>query len=99
MPLNLLVFAAQVQITTLTCVVDMSHWDVPRQDKIALMQIYVPYLAFGKCLCPIGLEPMRLKLRHELKSHDIAVFMAVDMVGRLRAALSRLESMSRAKIE
>lgn len=47
MPLNLLVFASQVQITTLTCVVDIFGWDVPAQDKKALYQIYLPYLAFG----------------------------------------------------
>ncbi|EXJ90611.1 hypothetical protein A1O1_03714, partial [Capronia coronata CBS 617.96] len=44
-PLNLLLFAAETAVTTLTCVVDVGAWEgytvLQRNDLYAL---YVPYL-------------------------------------------------------
>lgn len=48
-PLNLLVFALETAITTLTCVVDVGAWTgytaLQRNDLYAL---YVPYLIVGE---------------------------------------------------
>ena len=51
MPAHLLAFSVQTAVTTLTCVVEALSWDAPREDKIALMQLYVPYLALGMYFC------------------------------------------------
>ena len=48
-PLNLLVWACETAVTTLTCVVEAMSWEwFTGQEKVALAQLYVPYLLLGK---------------------------------------------------
>lgn len=52
-PLVLLVFAVQTAVTTGTCVVDMFSWEgFAGEERIALSQLYVPYLALCKSFLP-----------------------------------------------
>ena len=45
-PLHLLVWSVETAISTLTCVVEAMSWeDFTGQEKVALAQLYVPYLA------------------------------------------------------
>ena len=48
-PLHLLVWAVQTAVTTLTCVADYTSWDVSAEEKWSLGQLYLPYLALGRC--------------------------------------------------
>lgn len=49
--LNLLIFALETAVTTLTCVVDISAWEpYTAKQKIDLYSIYVPYFVLGKLL-------------------------------------------------
>lgn len=56
LPLHLLLFAIQVTLTTATCLIDMLAWPTPTEEKIALAQIYVPYLIFGERESPLSLQ-------------------------------------------
>ena len=48
-PLHLLVWACETALTTLTCVVEAMSWDgFSGQEKMALAQLYVPYLLLGE---------------------------------------------------
>ena len=48
-PLNLLIFALEVAITTTTCIADISSWKTyTNAQKNDLYGLYVPYLALGK---------------------------------------------------
>jgi hypothetical protein len=47
-PLHLLVWACETALTTLTCVVEVWTWKgFTGQEKVALAQLYVPYLLLG----------------------------------------------------
>ncbi len=49
LPLHLLVFALEVGITTLSCLVEMLSWEgYTSQDLGKLYSVYGPYLAFSK---------------------------------------------------
>ena len=48
-PLHLLIWACETALTTLTCVVEAMSWEgFTGQEKVALAQIYGPYLLLGK---------------------------------------------------
>lgn len=50
-PLQLLAFALETGVTTLTCVVEMLSWEgYTREEQGRLASLYVPYLALGMCL-------------------------------------------------
>jgi len=50
-PVHLLIFAVQTGMSTLTCCVDFMNWsEYLANEKIALAQLYVPYLVLGKFL-------------------------------------------------
>jgi hypothetical protein len=47
-PLHLLIWACETALTTLTCVVEAMSWEgFAGQEKVALAQLYVPYLFLG----------------------------------------------------
>ncbi|ETI27416.1 hypothetical protein G647_09606 [Cladophialophora carrionii CBS 160.54] len=53
-PLNLLVFALEVAITTLTCLADISSWKTyTSAQKNDLYSLYVPYLILA---CLMGID-------------------------------------------
>lgn len=46
---QLLIFAVQTAITTLTCTVEMLSWEgYSRAEQLRLCGLYVPYLLLGK---------------------------------------------------
>jgi hypothetical protein len=48
-PVHLLIWACETALTTLTCVVEAMSWEgFTGQEKVALAQLYVPYLLLGK---------------------------------------------------
>jgi len=48
-PLHLLLFAGQTGMSTITCVADYMSWQaVSSQEKMALGQLYLPYLMLGE---------------------------------------------------
>ncbi len=56
-PLNLLIFALETAVTTLTCVVEMGSWDGYTAEQMnGLYALYLPYLALGKSV-PLSLSP------------------------------------------
>ncbi|EXJ69109.1 uncharacterized protein A1O5_08044 [Cladophialophora psammophila CBS 110553] len=53
-PLHLLIFALEVAVTTLTCVVDISDWEgYTSAQKSDLYGLYVPYLVLA---CLMGVD-------------------------------------------
>lgn len=49
LPLHLLIWAVETSMTTLTCTVEMWSWEgLGKQERVALMGLYVPYLLLGK---------------------------------------------------
>ena len=53
-PLHLLIWSVETAITTLTCTVEAMSWDAfSKEERIALAQLYVPYLALGTLTCHI----------------------------------------------
>ncbi|KAK6428066.1 hypothetical protein LTR95_015796 [Oleoguttula sp. CCFEE 5521] len=80
-PLHLLVYAVQTVITTATCIADFLSWsDYENQQKVELMKLYVPYLA----LCGYALTHFAT-----VTDRNAAVFMGVDMFGRLSQSIDR----------
>lgn len=78
-PLHLLVYAVQTAITTMTCIADFLSWsDYQDTQKLELAKLYVPYLALCKSIVPLQ--------RFVLTSSQ-AVFMGVDMFGRLSRSI------------
>lgn len=48
MPIQLLIYATQTAVTTLTCIADYMAWpDYANSEKVELSKLYVPYLAVG----------------------------------------------------
>jgi len=48
-PVHLLIFSVQAGMSTLTCCVEFMSWSgYLAKEKIALAQLYVPYLALGR---------------------------------------------------
>jgi hypothetical protein len=85
LPVHLLVYAVQTAVTTATCIADYLSWsEYENSQKIELGKLYVPYLA----LCT--LRPFQsLHSGSHLLINLAAVFMAVDMLGRLNAAMGK----------
>jgi uncharacterized membrane protein len=47
-PLHLLIWSLETAVSTLTCTVEAMSWEgFTSQERIALAQLYVPYLALG----------------------------------------------------
>jgi hypothetical protein len=87
-PIHLLAFAVQAAITTSTCIADYLSWsNFSKSEKIELGKLYVSYLA----LCEFSLRYYHSCLMGETNM-CAAVFMAVDMFGRLDEALSRRQT-------
>lgn len=50
-PLQLLVFAIETAVTTLTCTLEMLSWEgYSSEEQARLSALYVPYLGLGECL-------------------------------------------------
>jgi hypothetical protein len=85
----------QVTVTTATCIADYLSWsEFSNAQKMELGKLYVPYLALGMfCLSfsrPVFLFfPKKNKLWTNRYVSLLAVFMAVDMLGRLNGAVGR----------
>ena len=81
LPLHLLIFATETAVTTLTCISEMLSWSsFSPEQKTQLCYLYVPYLALG------------MFHDHQIDPHlnlISAVFMGVDMFGRLDSVLTR----------
>jgi hypothetical protein len=87
-PANLLVFALQAGITTLTCLAEVSSWTViGSAQRQALYQLYVPYLALCKFSCESYHEAVALDLMLILENMTAAVVMGLDMYQRLGVAI------------
>ena len=88
-PVHLLIYAVQTAITTATCIADYLSWsDYLNSQKIELGKLYVPYLA----LCTL-LHSLLTSLSFALLTDSrVAVFMAVDMLGRLHAVVGERET-------
>ena len=94
-------YAVQVTVTTATCIADYMSWsEFSNAQKMELGKLYVPYLALGMSFLSFAsLEPGPshatlnrcdlLLLDHVLTCACAAVFMAVDMLGRLNGAVGR----------
>jgi hypothetical protein len=93
-PVHLLVYAVQTAVTTATCVADYMSWsDVSGAEKVELGKLYAPYLALCKSSCFFfsrrALRVFDLVSWFEMLIDGVctAVFMGVDMYGRLIAKL------------
>jgi hypothetical protein len=85
-PIHLLVYAVQTAVTTATCIADYLSWTtVTPAEKVTLGSLYVPYLALGSST-PSCLIIFYVILW--LTNACVAVFMGVDMFGRLDAFLA-----------
>lgn len=86
MPVHLLVYAVQTAVTTATCIADYLSWsEFQSAQKIELGKLYVPYLA----LCMFCSLCIPRPLRVSELTFIAAVFMAVDMLGRLNEAVGQ----------
>jgi hypothetical protein len=48
-PLHLLIWSVETAMSTLTCTVEAMSWEgFTKEEKIALAQLYVPYLVLGR---------------------------------------------------
>jgi EXPERA (EXPanded EBP superfamily) len=48
-PLHLLIWSVETAMTTLTCTVEAMSWKgFTKEERIALAQLYVPYLVLGE---------------------------------------------------
>lgn len=48
-PLQLLIFACQTFMSTVTCIAELSRWEhVSMKEKMDLCALYVPYAVIGK---------------------------------------------------
>jgi EXPERA (EXPanded EBP superfamily) len=48
-PLHLLIWSVETAMSTLTCTVETMSWEgFTKDERIALAQLYVPYLVLGK---------------------------------------------------
>lgn len=82
--MHLLVYAVQTALTTATCIADYLSWsDYLNSQKIELGKLYVPYLALCKSLSDLS----KSRSSSSLIDCPAAVFMAVDMLGRLHAVV------------
>jgi hypothetical protein len=89
----------QVTVTTATCIADYMSWtEFSDAQKMELGKLYVPYLALGmfsSSLSPSPLNPTKLGISLFWWNVGwfcfvfLAVFMAVDMLGRLNGAVGR----------
>ena len=80
-PVHLIIYAVQTIITTTTCIAEYLSWPISDSEKLSLGQLYVPYLAlceFSRCYDVSTLLTLML----------LAVFMGVDMFGRLQDRLA-----------
>jgi hypothetical protein len=83
-PVHLLVYAVQTAVTTATCIADYLSWsEYLNSQKIELGKLYVPYLA----LCMFLSSGFGSQSFTSLTDGSVAVFMAVDMLGRLHAVV------------
>ncbi len=86
-PLHLLVYAVQTAVTTMTCIADYLSWEgVSMAEKAALGWLYVPYLA----VCEYRSFTMLFGGTRADDKIFIAVFMGVDMFGRLQDRLVKI---------
>jgi hypothetical protein len=84
----------QTAITTATCIADYLSWsDYLNSQKIELGKLYVPYLA----LCMFS--SVRFQSVSLLTDGRVAVFMAVDMLGRLHAVVGERKTVRDKKIQ
>lgn len=85
LPVHLLVYAVQTAVTTATCIADYLSWsDYLNSQKIELGKLYVPYLA----LCTFFSTLHQISYNMVSLTYCLAaVFMAVDMLGRLNAVM------------
>ena len=85
LPLHLMVWACETMLTTLTCVVEAMSWEgYTVQEKVALAQLYVPYLLLGSLYPnPFGQEVKADRL------FGAAIGMGADMFWRLKGQLTR----------
>jgi hypothetical protein len=55
-PLVLLIYALETSITTATCIVEYTTWQIETQAKWDLTGLYGPYLAVGEYFCSLGMK-------------------------------------------
>jgi hypothetical protein len=85
LPLHLMVWACETMLTTLTCVVEAMSWEgFTVQEKVALAQLYVPYLLLGS----LFLNPLASEVKAD-HLFDAAIGMGADMFWRLKGQLTR----------
>lgn len=80
-PLHLLVWSIEAAMSTLTCTVEAMCWEgFKKEERIALAQLYVPYLVLGRW-------SFRLWKTSMMSTLATAVGMGLDMFLRLRTRL------------
>lgn len=85
-PIQLLMYAVQTAVTTATCISDYLSWSgFSNAEKVELGKLYVPYLA----LCESRCARICHMVRDTADCPHVAVFMGVDMMARLNAAVDR----------
>ncbi|RMZ92756.1 hypothetical protein DV736_g64, partial [Chaetothyriales sp. CBS 134916] len=68
LPLQLLIFALETSLTTLTCLVDMLSWEGYASEELTrLTMLYGPYLGFGIVMGIDSFCRLRKLLRSKLK--------------------------------
>jgi hypothetical protein len=85
-PLHLLIWACETALTTLTCLVEAMSWEgFTGQEKVALAQIYGPYLLLGK---EIWKSPWFGETVELTSQFCTAMGMGADMFLRLKRQLT-----------
>jgi hypothetical protein len=92
-PLNLLLFALETAVTTLTCVVEMSSWPgYTAAQRADLYALYVPYLVVGEFVSTsnsYGISIFHLLTNVCLGPATSACLMGIDSFCRVKTQISR----------